>query len=84
MSGRALPVVYAADVESPLQLIGVETGTLPRFELFVYTTDVDQQVTRLRRDGVRVLRDPVDMPWGERVAWVAHPDGNPVALAQPG
>jgi lactoylglutathione lyase len=28
-----------------------------------------------------VLRDPADMPWGERIATVADPDGNPVALA---
>ena len=28
-----------------------------------------------------MLRDPADMPWGERIATVADPDGNPVALA---
>jgi len=27
-----------------------------------------------------VLREPEDMPWGERIAAVADPDGNPVAL----
>ena len=35
----------------------------------------------LRPDGVPVLRDPEDMPWGGRVGYVADPDGNPVALA---
>jgi hypothetical protein len=28
-----------------------------------------------------VLPEPADMTWGERVAYVADPDGNPVALA---
>lgn len=28
-----------------------------------------------------MLRDPADMPWGERIATVADPGGNPVALA---
>ena len=28
-----------------------------------------------------VLREPADMPWGERVAYVSDPDDNPVALA---
>jgi len=53
----------------------------PSVEMFVYVDDVDRQVTDLRRDGTTVLRDPADMLWGERVAYVADPEGNPVALA---
>lgn len=53
-----------------------------RFEMFVYVDDVDGHVERLRRGaGTTVLREPADMPWGERVAYVTDPDGNPVALA---
>jgi len=37
-------------------------------------------VEQLRRDGVAVMRDPEDTPWGERIATVSYPDGNPVAL----
>jgi lactoylglutathione lyase len=68
-------------VQSPRELIGVEVGSQPHFELFVYVDDVDAQVEELRRDGVGVLREPEDMFWGERVAYVADPDGNPIALA---
>jgi lactoylglutathione lyase len=70
-------------VDSPQQLIGVQVGSgPPRFELFVYVDDVDDALGRLREDGdVRVLKEPQDMFWGERVGWVADPDGNPVALA---
>jgi lactoylglutathione lyase len=67
--------------QSPEQLIGVKVGTAPRFELFVYVDDVDEVVSRLRADDGRVLKEPEDMFWGERVAYVADPDGNPVALA---
>ena len=42
---------------------------------------MDAVIASLRAVGVRVLRDPEDMPWGERVGYVADPDGNPVALA---
>jgi lactoylglutathione lyase len=66
---------------SPQQLIGVEVGSKPRFEMFVYVADVDRLVEQLRGAGVMVLRGAEDMFWGERVAWVADPDGNPVALA---
>lgn len=125
MTGRAFPVVYAADVglsvrfyetlgfeeqfrmpedsepgyvgmrrddaelavvtvESPRQLIGLDVGSGPRFEMFVYVHDLEQELTELRGAGVTVLREPEQMPWGERVAYVADPDGNPVALADAG
>jgi lactoylglutathione lyase len=68
---------------SPQQLIGQSMGEGPRFELFVYVDDVDGTVDRMRVAGVTILRDPADMPWGERVAYVTDPDGNPVTLAAP-
>jgi hypothetical protein len=48
--------------------------------MFIYVDEVDATVDDLRID-TTVLREPADMPWGERVAYVADPDGNPVALA---
>jgi lactoylglutathione lyase len=67
----------------PAERLGVSLGDGPRFELWVYVDDVDETVRRLRGAGVPVLADPADMPWGERMAYVADPDGNPVALASP-
>jgi len=66
---------------APRELIGVEVGEHPRFELFVYVDDVDRCVEQLQATGAAVLRDPEDMFWGERVGYVADPEGNPVALA---
>ena len=50
------------------------------FELCVYTDDVDGAVGDLRSRGHEVLLEPIDQPWGERVAYVADPDGNPVLI----
>jgi lactoylglutathione lyase len=50
--------------------------------MFVYVDELDRLIEHLRADGAAVLCDPADMPWGERVAYVADPDGNPVALAE--
>jgi lactoylglutathione lyase len=68
-------------VGSPQLLIGAEVGTGPRFEMFVYVDDVDAIIGQLRASGVPVLREAADMPWGERIAYVSYPEGNPVALA---
>lgn len=67
--------------ESPRMLAGVEPGPGPRHELFVYVEDVDETVTALRESGASVVREPVDMPWGERVGFVADPEGNLVSVA---
>jgi lactoylglutathione lyase len=67
----------------PREQIGATLGDGMRFELFVYVDDVDATVERLRATTVPVLREPADMPWGERLAYVSDPDGNPVALAAP-
>jgi len=65
----------------PRQEYGPAPGDGPRFEMFVYVGDVDAEVERLRAAGVAVLTEPADQPWGERLAAVADPDGNPVAIA---
>ena len=67
--------------EWPEEQYGLAMGDGPRFEMFVYTDDVDTLIAALRAEGVPVLADPADMAWGERIATVADPDGNPVALA---
>jgi lactoylglutathione lyase len=65
----------------PRQNYGLEPGAGPRFEMYVYVEDVDALVADLCAEAVTVLKDPADMPWGERIASIADPDGNPVALA---
>ncbi|MGN6474548.1 MAG: VOC family protein [Mycobacteriales bacterium] len=60
---------------------GIAIGTPAVFEMFVYVSDVDALVTALEADAVDIVQQPTDMPWGERVAMVRDPDGNPVSLA---
>jgi lactoylglutathione lyase len=66
---------------APRRLAGVEPGPGPRHELFVYVDDVDATWARLRDAGTKTLREPRDMPWGERIAFVRDPEGNVVTLA---
>lgn len=61
----------------------MEPGPGPRHEFFVYVEDVDTTFTELRDAGIKVLRDPADMSWGERIGFVQDPESNVVALAMP-
>jgi lactoylglutathione lyase len=55
-----------------------------RITLWVYAKDCDAAVDLLRAGGVRLVQEPVDQPWGERMATVLDPDGNPVIVASRG
>lgn len=53
-----------------------------RIELCLYVSDVGEVVTLARSRNVPVLLDPCDQPWGERIAYIADPDGNLLMLTQ--
>ena len=48
----------------------------------VQVEDVDATCPRAAAAGFETVNGPADTPWGERVAWVADPDGNLVMLTQ--
>ncbi len=50
------------------------------FELGLKTDDVDTTVAELRAQGVTVLREPFSSAAGNRVAYIADPDGNWISL----
>ena len=53
------------------------------FELCLEVGDVDGFVDQLRDARIVVLAEPADQVWGERVAYVEDPDGNPVHIRGP-
>jgi lactoylglutathione lyase len=57
-------------------------GPSARFTLWLYVESCDATVERLRAAGVTVVEQPADQPWGERIARVLDPDGNPVIIGQ--
>ncbi len=52
-----------------------------RVTLWVYARDCDAGLARLRAGGAEVVQEPVEQPWGERMATVLDPDGNRVIIA---
>jgi len=61
----------------------VDATAAPRVLLSIDVPDVDALLDRVGELGGKVLGPPNDMPWGQRVAHVQDPDGNPVNLTQP-
>ncbi|MFF8196539.1 VOC family protein [Streptomyces bobili] len=72
--------------DSDLGLVAKEnagTGAAPRILLSIGVDDVDDTLGRVEALGGSVSGGPNDMPWGQRVAHIQDPDGNPVNLTQP-
>ena len=53
-----------------------------RIVLSVEVDDVDALLERVVDAGGKVLGEPNDMPWGQRVAHIHDPDGNMVNLTR--
>ena len=79
------PVYVGIDLGSSHLGIGHDPGLADdrraqRFSMWVYASDCDAAVALLRSAGSPVLEEPMDQPWGERVARVSDPDGNVVVI----
>ncbi|MGW6271091.1 VOC family protein [Streptomyces sp. NPDC055060] len=61
----------------------LDAGAAPRILLSVEVDDVDETLGRVVTLGGSVSGGPTDMAWGQRVAHIKDPDGNPVNLTQP-
>jgi lactoylglutathione lyase len=60
----------------------VAEATPRTISLWIYVDDCDATVARLRDANTPISDEPVDQPWGERVARVHDPDGNEVIVGQ--
>jgi lactoylglutathione lyase len=66
--------------DTPLHGLPQRPATGHRVELCVYVEDVDEAVDAARDARAPVVPEPVDQPWGERIAYISDPDGNLVML----
>lgn len=65
----------------PLHGRPVAASTSPAtFELAIVADDVDAAVAYACERGATLVKEPVDQPWGERMAYVTDPDGHPIMI----
>ena len=60
--------------------LSLATDDVAPFAYWVYVDDVDSTVEQLRAAGATIVEEPLDQPWGERVARVLDPAGTLVHL----
>lgn len=60
-----------------------DTGTgIPRCELYWYVENVQQEYQHALATGAQHISGVADRDWGDRVAYVADPDGHVLAFAE--
>lgn len=73
LAADAVPYAYVST--APERRLGME--------LTLTTPDVDAAFAHAVAAGASPLSEPVDKPWGQRVAYVSTPDGIGVGIATP-
>ena len=63
-----------------LGLAAREEASDERFSYWIYVDDVDAMFAALTAAGAPPEAEPMNQPWGERVASVRDPDGNVVHI----
>jgi lactoylglutathione lyase len=58
-------------------------GPVATTEVYLFVDDIDAMMARARDAGASLLDDASDRPWGDRVGYVADPDGYVIAFACP-
>jgi len=53
------------------------------FELGFITEDVVGIIEKLRENGVKIIKEPIEKPWGQTVAYVADPDQHYIEICSP-
>jgi lactoylglutathione lyase len=89
--GFAVAYSFPADEAPAFASLEIQGGTLglaaadgpiesATTAIWLYCDDVDAAIRELRSAGVRVIAEPADQAWGERLASVADPDGYTVHI----
>lgn len=55
---------------------------IPRCELYFYVADCEQEFRHAVECGALIVSEPADRNWGDRVGYIADPDGHVIAFAQ--
>ncbi len=76
-----LALTDARFMESFLGVSFTSSGT-QRFVISLHSDALDTDVSRLVEHGGTIIMPPTDQPWGQRVSYIADPEGNLIELAQ--
>jgi catechol 2,3-dioxygenase-like lactoylglutathione lyase family enzyme len=83
LAGEGGALAFASH-DQAAQGVGDEARAAPAgFEVWIESDDVPAAVQRAVAAGAQLVREPVEKPWGQTVAYVRDPNGTLVELGEP-
>jgi lactoylglutathione lyase len=84
LAGEGGGALAFASHDQAAQGVGDEARAAPAgFEVWIESDDVPAAVQRAVAAGAQLVREPVEKPWGQTVAYVRDPNGTLVELGEP-
>ena len=76
---------FETESGTTFSLHAAPTGAVSQaYVIYFEVDDVDQEVERLRSNGIEIEQEPMDQPWLWREAYVHDPAGNRICLFHAG
>lgn len=63
--------------------LSVSDQSAATYEIGFVTEQVQETIDDLRANGVPVVVEPTEKPWGQTIAYVTDPDGNLIEICTP-
>ncbi len=77
-----MPENGIAKIITPAMVHPASGNGIPRCELYLNVDDVEGAMQRAEDAGARIVDVAADRDWGDRVGYVADPDGHIIAFAK--
>ncbi|HOS47968.1 MAG TPA: VOC family protein [Bacteroidia bacterium] len=77
-----MPSIGIAKIITPLLPHPDEATGIPRCELYFIVADVDLEMNHAVNCGAKLVSESADRNWGDKVGYIADPDGHVIAFAQ--
>ena len=77
MPNKGIAVILGDKTFHPDKGIGI-----PRSELYLYVNDIDKKILNAINSGAKEISPVQERDWGDRVGYLADPDGHIIAFAE--
>lgn len=71
-----------AKIVTPILPNPAEGRGIPRCELYLYVSDLDEVYQRLHQQSIKWVSELQGRNWGDRACYFSDPDGHVIALAE--
>ncbi len=74
---------FKGEGEAAIELVQGEEGKMGLYMVGIEVDDMDDEIAKLKSNGVELIRGPFGEPGGPKIAFINGPDGVEIEFIQP-